>query len=126
VVAEDEEVRVRQLVVDRKDIGIAVPMPVDDVAERGDELEVLLVERLERRIELPEAVGVVARPARLVREGRILRVGDDAELEEWRVLRDGPRGKPGKRRGERGGAGDLKEGAASDHGGLHVEARKRD
>ncbi len=113
VVAQDEEVRVLQPVIERQDIVIALPVPVDDIAERGDEFEVLLVECLDRGVELPQAVGVEARAAGRGREGRVLWVGDDAELKQRRtggLCEGGVGGEAGEGGNERGTARELQKG----------------
>src|SRR5690606_34343622 len=111
------EVRMSQLIVDRQDIAEAVPVPVDDVAQGGDEFKRLGVEGLERLVELPQAIGIIARAAGLRGNRRVLRVGDEPEAEQRLALGEGrARGKAGKGRDEGGGAGALEKVATSDHG----------
>lgn len=65
-------------------------MAVDDVALRGDEGQVLLVEAVQRRGQLPQRIGIEAGEAGW--DCGELRIGDDTKAEKRRALGAGRAG----------------------------------
>ncbi|MDT4880488.1 hypothetical protein FQZ97_1162490 [compost metagenome] len=68
--------------IERQDGIEALPVAIDDIAERHHEGELFGVEGLDRFGELRQAVGIIAAEDEVRFHGGILRVGDDAEAEE--------------------------------------------
>ena len=70
-----------QSLIDRQDIVKTLPVTIDDIAERHDEIQFRRVEHGDGLGKLGEAAAIMAVHRLVRRDIGILRIGDDAEAE---------------------------------------------